>query len=60
MCPLIFLQALIRSPAGPSSFSTSLSEAGVKMVSLVAKIIVKSVQHRGHPCIDIRFMPIKS
>lgn len=37
----IFVQALTWSPAGPSSFSTSLSEAGVKMVSLVAKITSK-------------------
>lgn len=35
---LIFPQALIRAPTGPSSFSTSPSEAGVKMVSLVVKI----------------------
>lgn len=36
--PIRFVQALIRASTGPSSFSTSLSEAGVKMVSLVAKI----------------------
>lgn len=36
--PIHFVQALIRSSTGPSSFSTSLSEAGVKMVSLVVKI----------------------
>nr|XP_020458695.1 40S ribosomal protein S24 isoform X2 [Monopterus albus] len=57
VAPLNFLQALIWSPTGPSSFSTSLSEAGVKMNDTVTvrtrKFMTNRLLQRKQMVVDV-------